>query len=124
MALDKPNGYESFKSIANIVFQGGKITWGTIVTLYALESAIVVELTKYGSEKAVLQFATFAGEYIGEKVEDWIKKIGGWVNILPKLLLLLKLFFFILLLLCANKFCYRMCCAPLITAKTKHVGKY
>lgn len=78
LAPDVNDGYKSFKIIADIVFEGGTVTWGRIVSLYALQARVVLYLRKKNLDEKAMQFARFVGRYLGEKAECWIQQNGGW----------------------------------------------
>lgn len=63
------------------VFGDGQVSWGRIVALYALCLAIARSSNNNGDRRMAQRSVTHIGQYIGEKLVNWIKNEGGWAAI-------------------------------------------
>lgn len=57
------------------------ITWGKIVSLYAVAGALAVDCVRHGHPAMVHTIVDCMGEFVRKSLVSWLKKRGGWVDI-------------------------------------------
>ena len=72
----------TFVAVANELFADGQHNWGRIVTIYAFAGWLVRQhSTADGSSSELARtIAITAGDYVADKLADWIYHQGGWVK--------------------------------------------
>lgn len=70
------------RSIADELFADGKINWGRIVALYAFVARLAKHFADHGldSDEYTTTLASYLGDYVVDKLHDWISLQGGWVS--------------------------------------------
>jgi len=76
---DDEKSEAALKVMCDELFEGGMVTWGRILALYAL----CFEIARHCYEQKESRLKTilicdYIGYYIGEKTAKWIKQDGGW----------------------------------------------
>ena len=75
--IDSANLFQTFVTVADEIFDDGKINWGRIVAVYAFACRLSVREEKPNLSKKI---ALFVGKYVANKLGKWILDNGGWVN--------------------------------------------
>lgn len=78
--ITQENGYMTFVSIANELFEGDKmaVNWGRIVALYSFGGQLALHCVESKMEDYALNIATFMGRYSSEVVAPFVRQSGGW----------------------------------------------
>lgn len=56
------------------------ITWGKVVSLYAVAGALAVDCVRHGHPAMVHTIVDCMGEFVRKSLTVWLKKRGGWVS--------------------------------------------
>lgn len=56
------------------------VTWGKIVSLYAVAGALAVDCVRHGHPAMVHLIVDCMGEFVHKSLVSWLKKRGGWVR--------------------------------------------
>uniref|UniRef100_A0A672KJ29 BCL2 family apoptosis regulator BOK b n=1 Tax=Sinocyclocheilus grahami TaxID=75366 RepID=A0A672KJ29_SINGR len=63
-----------------VYFQG--ITWGKVVAIYAVAAGLAVDCVRQGHPVMVHTIVDSLGEFVRRNLVPWLKKRGGWGDIL------------------------------------------
>lgn len=55
------------------------ITWGKVVSLYAVAAGLAVDCVKQSQPALVLTIVDCLGEFVRKTLVTWLKRRGGWV---------------------------------------------
>lgn len=58
------------------------VTWGKVVSLYAVAGALAVDCVRHGHPAMVHTIVDCMGEFVRKSLTSWLKKRGGWVRLL------------------------------------------
>lgn len=72
---------DAFLSVATEVIAMG-ITWGKVVAIYAVAAGLAVDCVRLGHPVMVHTIVDSLGEFVRRSLVPWLKKRGGWVDIL------------------------------------------
>ena len=67
------------------------VTWGKVVSLYAVAGALAVDCVRHGHPAMVHTIVDCMGEFVRKSLTSWLKRRGGWVR---------NIFFFLNLITC------------------------
>lgn len=56
------------------------MTWGKVVSLYAVAGALAVDCVRHGHPAMVHTIVDCMGEFVRKSMTSWLKKRGGWVR--------------------------------------------
>lgn len=56
------------------------VTWGKIVSLYAVAGALAVDCVRHGHPAMVHTIVDCMGEFVRKSLLSWLKRRGGWVS--------------------------------------------
>ena len=56
------------------------ITWGKVVSLYAVAGALAVDCVQQGQPATVHTIVDSLGQFVRKFLAPWLKKRGGWVR--------------------------------------------
>lgn len=73
---------KALTSIGDFMFKHSVVSWGRIVALFALSSAMSSECVQNGRPELIFAIITQFSEIIDKHVAAWISKQGGWVEIM------------------------------------------
>ncbi|NP_001139563.1 BCL2 family apoptosis regulator BOK S homeolog [Xenopus laevis] len=71
---------DAFLAVAAEIFTAG-ITWGKVVSLYAVAAGLAVDCVKQSQPALVLTIVDCLGEFIRKTLVTWLKRRGGWADI-------------------------------------------
>ncbi|OCT81001.1 bcl-2-related ovarian killer protein [Xenopus laevis] len=71
---------DAFLAVAAEIFTAG-ITWGKVVSLYAVAAGLAVDCVKQSQPALVLIIVDCLGEFIRKTLVTWLKRRGGWADI-------------------------------------------
>ncbi|XP_043926245.1 bcl-2-related ovarian killer protein [Protopterus annectens] len=71
---------DAFLAVAAEVFSAG-ITWGKVVSLYAVAAGLAVDCVKMGQPAMVHSIVDCLGEFVRKSLVTWLKRRGGWTDI-------------------------------------------
>lgn len=57
------------------------MTWGKVVSLYAVAGALAVDCVRHGHPAMVHTIVDCMGEFVRKSLTSWLKRRGGWVRI-------------------------------------------
>nr|XP_023690200.1 bcl-2-related ovarian killer protein homolog A-like [Paramormyrops kingsleyae] len=57
------------------------ITWGKVVSLYAVAGALAVDCVRHGQPAMVHTIVDCLGEFVRKSLTLWLKRKGGWTDI-------------------------------------------
>ncbi|XP_051752772.1 bcl-2-related ovarian killer protein homolog A isoform X1 [Ctenopharyngodon idella] len=57
------------------------VTWGKIVSLYAVAGALAVDCVRHGHPAMVHTIVDCMGEFVRKSLVSWLKRRGGWADI-------------------------------------------
>ncbi|XP_030647844.1 bcl-2-related ovarian killer protein homolog A isoform X1 [Chanos chanos] len=57
------------------------VTWGKIVSLYAVAGALAVDCVRHGQPAMVHTIVDCMGEFVRKSLVPWLKRRGGWADI-------------------------------------------
>jgi len=75
----------TFIAVASELFADGHNNWGRIVTIYAFAGWLVRQhcSAETCSNEIAHTIAVTAGDFVADKLADWICRQGGWVRSFP-----------------------------------------
>lgn len=56
------------------------VTWGKVVSLYAVAGALAVDCVRHGHPAIVHTIVDCMGEFVRKSLVSWLKRRGGWVR--------------------------------------------
>ncbi|CAN9500810.1 unnamed protein product [Ophioblennius macclurei] len=71
---------DAFLAVAADIFSTG-VTWGKVVSLYAVAGALAVDCVRQGHPATVHTIVDCMGEFVRKSLASWIKRRGGWVDV-------------------------------------------
>uniref|UniRef100_A0AAY5KGH5 Bcl-2 Bcl-2 homology region 1-3 domain-containing protein n=1 Tax=Esox lucius TaxID=8010 RepID=A0AAY5KGH5_ESOLU len=71
---------DAFLAVAAEIFSTG-VTWGKVVSLYAVAGALAVDCVRHGYPAMVHTIVDCMGEFVRKSLVSWLKRRGGWVDI-------------------------------------------
>ncbi|XP_016128921.1 bcl-2-related ovarian killer protein homolog B-like [Sinocyclocheilus grahami] len=80
LKLGKKTTNLKFFSWNCVYFQG--ITWGKVVAIYAVAAGLAVDCVRQGHPVMVHTIVDSLGEFVRRNLVPWLKKRGGWGDIL------------------------------------------
>lgn len=72
---------EAFLSVATQIIAMG-ITWGKVVAIYAVAAGLAVDCVRQGHPVVVHTIVDSLGEFARRRLVPWLRKRGGWGDIL------------------------------------------
>jgi len=74
----------TFIAVVSELFADGHYNWGRVVTVYAFAAWLVrqhctTELQCGSSDDVALTISCAAGDFVADKLAEWIYRQGGWV---------------------------------------------
>lgn len=66
------------QSFSLLFFAG--VTWGKVVSLYAVAGALAVDCVRHGYPAMVHTIVDCMGEFVRKSLVSWLKRRGGWVR--------------------------------------------
>ncbi|XP_016386484.1 bcl-2-related ovarian killer protein homolog B [Sinocyclocheilus rhinocerous] len=72
---------DAFLSVATEILVMG-ITWGKVVAIYAVAAGLAVDCVRQGHPVMVHTIVDSLGEFVRRNLVPWLKKRGGWGDIL------------------------------------------
>uniref|UniRef100_A0A8C9VZL1 BCL2 family apoptosis regulator BOK a n=1 Tax=Scleropages formosus TaxID=113540 RepID=A0A8C9VZL1_SCLFO len=72
---------EIFSTAKRTKRKGLGITWGKVVSLYAVAGALAVDCVRHGHPAMVHTIVDCLGEFVSKSLVTWLKRRGGWVDI-------------------------------------------
>ncbi|XP_076001232.1 bcl-2-related ovarian killer protein homolog A-like [Genypterus blacodes] len=71
---------DAFISVSTELFSTG-ITWGKIVSMYAIAGALAVDCIRHGHPATVHIVVDSLGQFVRKFLVAWLKRRGGWAEI-------------------------------------------
>ncbi|KAI5628320.1 bcl-2-related ovarian killer protein-like A isoform X1, partial [Silurus asotus] len=71
---------DAFLAVAAEIFSTG-VTWGKVVSLYAVAGALAVDCVRHGYPAMVHTIVDCMGEFVRKSLVPWLKRRGGWTDI-------------------------------------------
>lgn len=71
---------DAFIGVATEIFSAG-ITWGKVVSMYAVAGALAVDCVTHGHPTTVHVIVDSLGQFVRKFLVHWLKRRGGWVEI-------------------------------------------
>ncbi|XP_030072790.1 bcl-2-related ovarian killer protein [Microcaecilia unicolor] len=71
---------DAFLAVATEIFTAG-ITWGKVVSLYAVAAGLAVDCVKQAQPAMVHTIVDCLGEFVRKTLVTWLKRRGGWADI-------------------------------------------
>nr|XP_020465551.1 bcl-2-related ovarian killer protein isoform X2 [Monopterus albus] len=71
---------DAFLAVASDIFSTG-VTWGKVVSLYAVAGALAVDCVRHGYPAMVHTIVDCMGEFVRKALTSWLKRRGGWVDL-------------------------------------------
>ncbi|XP_072220388.1 bcl-2-related ovarian killer protein homolog B-like [Leuresthes tenuis] len=71
---------DAFLGVATEIFSAG-ITWGKVVSMYAVAGALAVDCVRQGYLTTVHVLVDSLGQFVRKFLAPWLKRRGGWVEI-------------------------------------------
>ncbi|XP_061744349.1 bcl-2-related ovarian killer protein homolog A isoform X2 [Nerophis ophidion] len=68
---------DAFLAVAADIFSTG-VTWGKVVSLYAVAGALAVDCVRHGHAAMVNTIVDCMGEFVRKSLSTWLKRRGGW----------------------------------------------
>ena len=68
----------SYNLCLSLLFPG--VTWGKVVSLYAVAGALAVDCVRHGHPAMVHTIVDCMGEFVRKSLTSWLKRRGGWVR--------------------------------------------
>lgn len=62
------------------VFLSVGITWGKVVSMYAVAGALAVDCVRQGHPTTVHILVDSVGQFVRKFLVPWLKRRGGWVG--------------------------------------------
>uniref|UniRef100_UPI003AAAC6D3 bcl-2-related ovarian killer protein homolog A isoform X2 n=1 Tax=Centroberyx gerrardi TaxID=166262 RepID=UPI003AAAC6D3 len=82
---------DAFLAVAADIFSTGRstsktgkdkgVTWGKVVSLYAVAGALAVDCVRHGHPAMVHTIVDCMGEFVRKSLTSWLKRRGGWVDV-------------------------------------------
>lgn len=66
------------------VFLAAGITWGKVVSMYAVAGALAVDCVRHGHPSTVHIIVDSLGQFVRKFLVSWLKRRGGWVSAAPE----------------------------------------
>ncbi|XP_057696734.1 bcl-2-related ovarian killer protein homolog A isoform X1 [Corythoichthys intestinalis] len=57
------------------------VTWGKVVSLYAVAGSLAVDCVRHGHPAMVHTIVDCMGEFVRKSLSTWLKRRGGWVDL-------------------------------------------
>ncbi|MBN3325571.1 BOKA protein, partial [Atractosteus spatula] len=57
------------------------ITWGKVVSLYAVAGGLAVDCVRHGHPAMVDTIVDCLGEFVRKSLVEWLRRRGGWVDV-------------------------------------------
>lgn len=67
------------------VFLTAGITWGKVVSLYAVAGALAVDCVRHGHPTSIHILVDSLGQFVRKFLVPWLKRRGGWVSVISEL---------------------------------------
>ncbi|CAL8344779.1 unnamed protein product [Merluccius merluccius] len=71
---------DAFIAVATEIFATG-ITWGRVVSMFAVAAALAVDCARQGRPSTVLILVDSLGQVVRRYLVPWLKRKGGWTEI-------------------------------------------
>ncbi|KAM3865680.1 bcl-2-related ovarian killer protein homolog B [Diretmus argenteus] len=71
---------DAFIAVATEIFSTG-ITWGKVVSMYAVAGALAVDCVRQGQPATVHTLVDSLGQFVRRFLVPWLKRRGGWDEI-------------------------------------------
>ncbi|KAM9322377.1 bcl-2-related ovarian killer protein homolog B-like [Pholidichthys leucotaenia] len=71
---------DAFIGVATEIFSAG-ITWGKVVSMYAVAGALAVDCVRQGHPTHVHILVDSLGQFVRKFLVPWLKRRGGWTEI-------------------------------------------
>lgn len=71
---------DAFIGVATEIFSTG-ITWGKVVSMYAVAGALAVDCVRLGHPSTVHILVDSLGQFVRKFLVQWLKRRGGWTEI-------------------------------------------
>ncbi|KAK9539227.1 hypothetical protein VZT92_004345 [Zoarces viviparus] len=71
---------DAFIGVATEIFSTG-ITWGKVVSMYAVAGALAVDCVRQGHPSTVHILVDGLGQFVRKFLVPWLKRRGGWAEI-------------------------------------------
>ncbi|KAM8838649.1 bcl-2-related ovarian killer protein homolog A-like [Synchiropus splendidus] len=71
---------DAFICVATEIFSTG-ITWGKVVSMYAVAGALAVDCVRHGHASTVYILVDSLGQFVRKYLVPWLKRRGGWGEI-------------------------------------------
>ncbi|XP_051943420.1 bcl-2-related ovarian killer protein-like isoform X1 [Hippocampus zosterae] len=71
---------DAFIAVATEIFSTG-ITWGKVVSMYAVAGALAVDCVKQGHASTVHVIVDSLGQFVRKYLAQWLKRRGGWLEL-------------------------------------------
>ncbi|XP_061550674.1 bcl-2-related ovarian killer protein homolog B [Phycodurus eques] len=71
---------DAFIGVATEIFSTG-ITWGKVVSMYAVAGALAVDCVRQGHASTVHIIVDSLGQFVRKYLAQWLKRRGGWVEL-------------------------------------------
>ncbi|KAM4605125.1 bcl-2-related ovarian killer protein homolog A-like isoform 2-T2 [Polymixia lowei] len=71
---------DAFIAVATEIFSTG-ITWGKVVSVYAVAGALAVDCVRHGHPDTVYTLVDSLGQFVRKFLVSWLKRRGGWGEI-------------------------------------------
>ncbi|XP_056149140.1 bcl-2-related ovarian killer protein homolog B-like [Lampris incognitus] len=68
---------DAFIAVATEIFSTG-ITWGKVVSMYAVAGALAVDCVRQGQPATVHTLIDSLGQFVRKFLVSWLKRRGGW----------------------------------------------
>lgn len=67
------------------VFLTAGITWGKVVSMYAVAGALAVDCVRHGHPTSIHILVDSLGQFVRKFLVPWLKRRGGWVSVISEL---------------------------------------
>ncbi|XP_013886768.1 bcl-2-related ovarian killer protein homolog B isoform X2 [Austrofundulus limnaeus] len=71
---------DAFLGVATEIFSAG-ITWGKVVSMYAVAGALAVDCVRHGHPTTVHVLVDSLGQFVRKFLVPWLRRRGGWTEI-------------------------------------------
>ncbi|XP_061696435.1 bcl-2-related ovarian killer protein homolog A-like [Syngnathoides biaculeatus] len=71
---------DAFIGVATEIFSTG-ITWGKVVSMYAVAGALAVDCVRQGHASTVQVIVDSLGQFVRKYLAQWLKRRGGWLEL-------------------------------------------
>ncbi|XP_006637736.1 bcl-2-related ovarian killer protein homolog A [Lepisosteus oculatus] len=71
---------DAFLAVAAEIFSTG-ITWGKVVSLYAVAGGLAVDCVRHGHPAMVDTIVDCLGEFVRKSLVEWLRRRGGWADV-------------------------------------------